>query len=208
MNQVTATRVPVDESDGEISRIIVQARTRPAAFRPLYVEFFPRIYRYCLRRVSVPQEAEDLTSHIFTQALTGLAGFRGGSFAAWLFRIAHNAVANHLRDRRMSIPWDETVELPVEDEMLGRLIDAEERTRLARLIATLPDSERELLALKIAGGLSAKEIGQVIGKNEGAVRVSLHRLVGQLREDWAKAEIAARCATDSPHGNEAEEVAR
>jgi RNA polymerase sigma-70 factor (ECF subfamily) len=71
--------------------------------------------------------------------------------------------------------------LATEDGTLGHLIEAEERQQIARLIAELPEEQRELLALRMAGGLSAKEIGLVIGKNEGAVRVAIHRTIQQLR---------------------------
>lgn len=189
MYEMTAPPIQSDQSFDAINHIVAQARANPAAFKPLYEEFFPRIYRYCLRRVSQPQEAEDLTSLVFTRALTNLATFRGGSFAAWLFRIAHNAVANHLRDRRPTVPLEHNPEsLASPNEILTNLVDAEARTRIAQLIATLPDESRELLALKVAGGLSAREIGQVVGKNETAVRMALSRIVQRLRAAWAEEE--------------------
>ncbi len=165
---------------------VARARTDPSTFKVIYEEYFSRVYRYCLRRVSNPQEAEDLAGEIFTRALANLAGYRGGSFPAWLFRIAHNAVVNHLRSRRITVPIDAPEELPVGDDILAGLIDAEECEHVARLVAALPDETREVLALKIGGGLSAREIGQVVGKSEGAVRVMIHRIVQDLRRDWAK----------------------
>lgn len=189
MYEMTARRVQSNESMEEVAQTVERARANPAAFEPLYAEYFPRIYRYCLRRVSCPQEAEDLTSLVFTRALANLSNYRGGSFVAWLFRIAHNAVANHLRSRHHTIPLEDAAEISESgDEMLGRLIDAEERQRLARLIAALPDESRELLALRIAGGLSAKEIGQVVGKSETAVRMAISRIVRQLRVAWEQEE--------------------
>src|SRR5579885_2275763 len=84
----------------EETALLACARSNPACFAPIYERYVPRIYRYCLRRVGRPDVAEDLTSVTFTKALLGLRDYRGGSVAAWLFRIAHNVVANHLRDRR------------------------------------------------------------------------------------------------------------
>jgi RNA polymerase sigma-70 factor (ECF subfamily) len=182
---MTAESLLSQEKD--MAPIVERGRADQAAFKPIYEEYFPRIYRYCLRRVACPQEAEDLTSLVFTRALDHLSTYRGGSWAAWLFRIAHNAVANHHR-RPPTVPLEETERSTEGDEALGRLLDAEERERVARLIARLPEEQRELLALKIAGRLSAKEIGQVIGKSEGAVRVMLHRTVQQLRMAWVEEE--------------------
>jgi len=84
---------------GDEAAILARARADPAQFAPLYARYFPRVYRYCLRRVGDPTEAEDLTSAIFTGALAGLGGYRGGSFAAWLFQIAHHAVVSQRRTR-------------------------------------------------------------------------------------------------------------
>ncbi len=177
-----------NELHQELTQTIERARADPAAFRPVYEAYFPRIYRYCLRRVGCPQEAEDLASQVFTSALAALADYRGGSLAAWLFRIAHNAVANHLRGRRVTVPL-EGIDRPDEgDEMVERLVDLEERQCVERLIAALPDDQRELLALRVAGGLSAKDIAQVMNKSEGAVRVAIHRIVQQLRLSFAREE--------------------
>ncbi len=187
MYELTA-QAPPEHSLAEVVQAIEQARANPAAFQPLYEEYFPRIYRYCLRRVTRLEEAEDLTSVVFTRALANLSQYRGGSFAAWIFRIAHNAVVNHLRGRRHSIPLEEIETLSDGDEMLSGLVKVEEQQRVARLIAALPDEDRELLALKVSGGLSAKEIGLVIGKSEGAVRVAIHRIVERLRAAWTKEE--------------------
>lgn len=165
----------------EMVQAVARASASPAQFKPIYDEYFPRIYRYCLRRARSPEDAEDLASLIFSRALAGLEGYRGGSFAAWLFRIAHNSVANYWRDHRGTVALEQVESVATEDGTLGHMIEVEERQQIARLIAALPEEHRELLALRMAGGLSAKEIGQVIGKSEGAVRVAIHRTIQQLR---------------------------
>jgi RNA polymerase sigma-70 factor (ECF subfamily) len=106
--------------------------------------------------------------------------------AAWIFRIAHRTVANELRDRRPVrsldfFPLVETQNPTMSETVLDAVILTEERQRLTRLLASLPAEQRELLALKAAGQLSAREIGAVLGKSEGAVRVALHRTIQQVR---------------------------
>ncbi len=168
---------------------LMHASATPADLQPIYEQYFPRIYKYCLRRVGSIQEAEDLTSVIFSRALNALPGYRGGSMAAWLFRIAHNVVVNYFKSRRATIPLDQVeADAAPADELIAHLVRAEERQRLRQLVAQLPDEQQEMLALKLTGGLSAKEIGQVIGKSEGAVRVAIFRIVQQLREAWAQEE--------------------
>jgi RNA polymerase sigma-70 factor (ECF subfamily) len=165
----------------EMVQAVARASANPAQFKPIYDEYFPRIYRYCVRRARSSEDAEDLASLIFSRALAGLESYRGGSFPAWLFRIAHNSVANYWRDFHGTVALEQAESAATEDGTLGRLIEAEERQQIARLMAALPEDQRELLALRMAGGLSAKEIGQVIGKSEGAVRVAIHRTIQHLR---------------------------
>ncbi len=162
-----------------------------AHFAPIYEQYFGRIYRYCVRRVGSVEEAEDLTSVIFTRALVSIAGYRGGSVAAWLFQIAHNAVVNHLRSRRTHLSIDDAeIDLVADHPApLDNMMRDETQQALRDLVATLADEQQNLLALKLVAGLSAAEIGQVIGKNAGAVRVELHRVISKLRARYDELEL-------------------
>jgi RNA polymerase sigma-70 factor (ECF subfamily) len=172
----------------EEERQIALAKTNLSAFAPIYEHYFPRIYRYCLRRTGQAQQAEDLTSLVFTRAMAGLNGYTQGSFAAWLFRIAHNAVANYRRSLRPQVSLEAVSDTEQDwlaedsaENTLESLAAWEERAQIGRLIAALSEEQQELLALSVAGGMSAKEVGQVLGKSEGAVRMALHRTIGQLK---------------------------
>ena len=162
-------------------------------FVPLYERYFPRIYAYCLRRVDHAQEAEDLASHIFTQAMSNLDQYRGGVVAAWLFRIAHNTLINHSR-RRQPLPLDEMPEVIEWNDPADALIKAESHERLRQLVARLPVEQQDLLLLKVVGGLTADEIGAVVGKSAGAVRVALHRIIRQLQQHYEETEGGIRYA--------------
>jgi RNA polymerase sigma-70 factor, ECF subfamily len=171
----------------EETSILEKARLNPMDFAPIYERYFLRIYRYCLRRTGQAEEAEDLTSLIFTRALHGLNTYHGGTVAAWLFQIARNATINHLQKKgRHSLPLTEETGLPGQsgEDTLERLINLESQQHLARLVATLPEDQRDLLDLRFAGSLSAKEIGTILGKSEGAVRVGLHRIIQRLRTSY------------------------
>jgi RNA polymerase sigma-70 factor (ECF subfamily) len=153
-------------------------------FAPLYDRYAPRIYLYCLRRVGSAHEAEDLTSLTFTRALGALGDYQGGSVAAWLFTIARNTIIDHYRERRTSRVPLEHVEDVLPDAHLPpveQVIHAERCAHLRALIATFSDDEQELLASSISGELTSKEIGAVMGKRPGAVRMGLHRLLKRLR---------------------------
>lgn len=184
---VLVSPLPDDEPS-----LVRQAQRNPADFAPIYERYVGRIYGYCLRHLGDPTEAEDLTSLIFTGALRGLRGYRGGSVQAWLFRIAHNALMTHFRQKRRTPPLTHTLdrtEAPQEN-VLTTLIKAEQHTRLAALVARLPLEQRELLVLRVDGELSAKEIGVIIGKREGAVRVALHRILAGLRSELSSGETS------------------
>lgn len=180
----TATDEAIAEEE---ARLLRRTQSCSAEFAPLYERYFLQIYAYCLRRVGRTEEAEDLTSSIFARALSGAAGYHGGSVAAWLFRIAHNAVIDYLRRNHPSLSLDATLVGVTThtggwlDPTLERIVDTEARALIARLIAALPEEQREILALTVAGELSAREIGLVIGKSEGAVWTALHRITRRLR---------------------------
>ncbi len=166
-------------------------------FELVYERYFLRVYRYCLRRVRSPQEAEDLTSTIFARALAHRRDYRGGSAAAWLFRIAHNTVVNHVsRPRPVSLDaLGDTAPAPAAGaapDVLDQIVQQEDRVRLRALLAALPPQEQEILALKLTARLSAREIGQVVGKSEGAVRAAVYRVVQRLRQAWAAGEEGSR----------------
>lgn len=161
--------------------LMAAARTDIQAFTPVYERYFPRIFAYCRRRVNTLTEAEDLTSRIFTKALTHLHTYRGGNVGAWLFAIAHNTLVNHYRSRRPSVSLDDIDIAADSPEPLEHIVAAEETALLNQAVAKLPPEQQDILMLKLVGQLSSAEIGEIIGKKPGAVRVEIHRIMQQLR---------------------------
>ena len=164
-------------------QMLEEAKQDTAQFAPLYERYLPRIYGYCLRRTENREEAEDLCSQVFIRAIQGVHTYKGGMVSAWLFRIAHNVVANHYRSKRKTISIEQ-VDLPSEIHV-GNDLEAEEDQRiLAEIIHKLPEDKRNLLALMLDGGLTSDEVGEVLGKSAGAVRVEFHRIVKRLRKQY------------------------
>jgi RNA polymerase sigma-70 factor (ECF subfamily) len=180
--------VPTEEA-----AIVRAAQSDPAAFAPLYARYHARVYRYLLARTASAEEAADLTQQSFVQALDALPRYRerGLPFAAWLFRIARNAATSAQRQRRPTVDWEllpEAWRASSADDPEQAVLRQERLDHLRALLATLTADERELLALRFAGGLSAREIAPLVGKREGAVKRRLTRIIQRLREHYDDAD--------------------
>jgi len=167
--------------------LVERAKTDPAAFGVLYESYVNRIYNYIYYRVGNKHDAEDLTARTFHRALDHIENYvnQGAPFSAWLYRIAHNLVANWHRDQsRRKIISLEDIKLRIQrrdgpDEMaeLG-----EEKDQLLVAIRRLPHDRQQLLILKFVEGMSNAEIGQVMSRSEGAIKSLYHRTLLALRE--------------------------
>lgn len=167
--------------------LVERAKTDPAAFGILYECYVNKIYNYIYYRVGNPHDAEDLTARTFYRALDHIDRYvnRGAPFSAWLYRIAHNLVANWHRDQsRRKIVSLEDIKLRIRrrdgpDQMAEH---REEKDELLTAIRRLPDDRQQLLILKFVEGMSNAEIGKVMGRSEGAIKSLYHRTLLSLRE--------------------------
>lgn len=157
------------------------------AFGQLYERYVERIYNYVYYRTGNTHDAEDLTARVFQRAMNHIQKYtdRGLPFSAWLYRIAHNLVANWHRDRsrKQEIPLDEMPILPTKGEHPERnLVRSQEQDSLLRMIRKLPAERQNLLILKFVEDLSNAEIGAIMGRSEGAVKSLYHRTLLALRD--------------------------
>ena len=161
--------------------LIDAARTDPRAFAVLYHRHVSAVYRFCYRRLGTKEAAEDATAQVFTNALAGLGGFRGGSFQGWLFAIAHRVVVDEVRRARSDVPLmvaSTTIDpRPGPEEVV---IDAEASRAIRAVLAHLPPEQRHVLELRLAG-LSGVEIAVALGRSHGTVRNLQHRTLVRLR---------------------------
>jgi RNA polymerase sigma-70 factor (ECF subfamily) len=179
------------EDDDQILALI--AKRDSSAFGELYERHVTSIYRYVYYRVGNPEDAEDLTARVFMRALKHVNTYndRGVPFTAWLYRIAHNVVANYHRDnsRHPSVPLDEMeLHSAHHDDADTNIDSARERERLLRAIRQLPEDRQQLVVLKFVEQLQNAEIGQIMNRSEGAIKSLYHRTLVQLREILDKSE--------------------
>jgi RNA polymerase sigma-70 factor, ECF subfamily len=184
--------VPIEgpnDAAGDDLALVRAARLDPAAFGALYDRYYVRVYRYLRARAASDDDAADLTQQAFLKALDALPAYRerGLPFAAWLFRIARNAAIDHHRRQRPTTDLAAcSALLPAGDDPEGSIIHGERLQRLRQLVDGLEPDKRELLALRFAGGLSSREIAEVVGKSEAAVKRQLTRIIALLREQYGE----------------------
>ncbi|MGE5141423.1 MAG: sigma-70 family RNA polymerase sigma factor, partial [Rudaea sp.] len=187
----TTSPVPAAPADETEQQLIERAKTEPAAFAVLYERYVDRIYAYIFYRTGDAREAEDLTARVFYRALAHMPEFnqRGAPFAAWLYRIAHNLLANWRRDRgrHPELPLDDLLGLHARDlSPLVQAENAEDQRALLEAMRRLPPERQQLLILKFVDDLSNVEIGQILGRSEGAIKSLYHRTLLSLREELVK----------------------
>lgn len=167
--------------------LVEQAKQDPEAFGQLYEHYLDRIYVYVFQRTGNCQDAEDLTSRVFQRALDNVHRYKdqGFPFSAWLFRIAHNLVANWHRDqsRRQTVSL-EKLDLSADHRQNPHSVAEQTNFRelLSSAIGRLPPERQDLLNLKFVERMSNAEIGEVMGRTESAIKSLYHRTVIALRE--------------------------
>ena len=173
------------------SQLVQWARDDTRAFGELYERYVRKIYNYVYYRTGNHQDAEDLTSRVFYRAMGHIDRYtdRGVPFSAWLYRIAHNLVANWHRDRgrKKVVPLDDYF-VGDDDgfnapESSAELAEAEDL--LLESVRELPAERQELLVLKFVERLSNAEIGEVMNRTEGAIKSLYHRTLLSLRDTMA-----------------------
>jgi RNA polymerase sigma-70 factor, ECF subfamily len=164
-------------------RLIEAAQSDPSRFAELYESNFHRVYAFVARRVNSRDEAQDVTAEVFHQALRNIGRFqwRGVPFAAWLLRIAANALADRWQHaaRGVEVPTDEAQM----ENQAGRAESAEveRRAMLFQLVDRLPADQRLVIMRRFVDQKSIREIAQELGRSEGAIKQLQFRALETLR---------------------------
>ena len=164
--------------------LIEAAQSDPGRFAELYENNFHRVYAFVARRVNDRDEAQDVTAEVFHQALKNLGRFqwRGVPFAAWLLRIAANALADRWQRnaRGREVAAEEIQEDPPESA------EVERRAILFQLVDRLPADQRLVIVRRFVDQRSVREIAQELGRSEGAVKQLQFRALETLRSQVRK----------------------
>jgi len=151
------------------------------AFDRLHAEYRERVYAFALKRMRDPAEAEDICQDVFIQVLRCIGSFEGrSSLLTWIFGVTHHQICRRLRRRRLesySLDAPEVAEVAGSDVPVDRQVDA---SRLLDGCARVLDeqvsaSQQEIFHLRYADGRSTREIAEVLGKSNQAIKISLFR---------------------------------
>jgi len=171
-------RMAVNRVDPHARQTVERARAGDeAAWRELFDEHYPRLFKFFRSRVDSDATAEDLAAETFTEAVRGLPRFRWRDrpFGAWLFGIARNRLRMHYRSRRVHAELPEEIGYARDDYLEIDIRDALERIE--------PD-HRLAIELRYLLGLSGEEAAAAMGRSHGAFRALLHRATAAFKREY------------------------
>ncbi|HMJ24854.1 MAG TPA: sigma-70 family RNA polymerase sigma factor [Pyrinomonadaceae bacterium] len=181
----------------EERRLVEAAQRDPARFADLYESFFELVYSYVVRRVPSRAEAEDLTAEVFHRALRSLPRFKwtGAPFAAWLFRIAANMIADRAkraaREHGAGVVGETAA---ATGQAQTNIEEVERQARLFRLVEALAEDQRRVILMRFVEEKSIREISQALQRSEGAIKQLQFRALQNLRKELTTEDTEKRTA--------------
>lgn len=167
--------------------LIEAAQADVSRFGEVYERFFEVVYAYVARRMRDRSTVEDVVSEVFRRALANLSRYKskGAPFAAWLFRIAANLIADRARREAKFSALEDDANLISQDlakDSQSSLEDVERRAQLFRLVDGLPEDQRRVVTMRFAEEKSIKQIAENLQRSEGAVKQLQFRALQSLRQ--------------------------
>jgi len=182
---VAGTYILRSEADvNDDSELVIQARTDRAAFVELYRRHYDAIFRYCAHRLFNRATAEDITAEVFLKMIENFHHFRGteAQFRNWLYRIATNAVNNHLRrtDRRNRLFT--VIRRHGDNQNADSEASAEKLALLKKAVLSLKPRYQSIIILRFFENMKMIEIAEVLDSSPGTVRSQLARALAKLQK--------------------------
>ena len=165
-------------------QLIADARSDPVAFAQLYRRHYDAVFRYCVHRLFERQTAEDVTSAVFLKVIENFGRFRGSErdFRNWLYKIATNAVNEHLRKTARQNALLKTASEHVNGKVSDCGDSFEKLAPLKQTVLALKPRYQTIITLRFFENLKLTEIAEVLGSSPGTVRSQLARALAKLRK--------------------------
>jgi RNA polymerase sigma-70 factor, ECF subfamily len=156
---------------------------RSSSFDAVYDYFLPKIYNYLYYRTGNRQNAEDLCSTTFLKAFEHLQSFDAGkgTFQSWIFKIARNTLIDHFRTKKASFQIDEALNLKSRTNIESELDSKLAIEQVCAYLTNLNDEQRDLVLMRVWDDMSYKEISEIVGKSESAIKMSFSRIMTKLK---------------------------
>ena len=154
-------------------------------FAEIYDAYVNKIYRFVYYRTNHKETAEDITSVVFMKSMNKISSysFEKGTFSSWLYKIARNSVIDYYRSKKDVDDIDDFWNLG-EDNNLDRRVDANMKLdEIKEYLKKFSDEQREIIIMRIWDGLSYKEISEITGKNVGALKVTVSRILKKIKNE-------------------------
>ncbi len=178
-------------SDEQLARLFIETQQN-VYFERLYERYCDKVYRKCLSFTKDASKAEDLTHDIFLKLVVKLGSFKEqAKFSTWLYSITYNHCTDHIRSasHRNEVYRDEGWErIESMDDNLAEIAEMEAQ-RLKQALEHMPPDERSLLLLKYQDDVSIREIAEMNGLTESAVKMRLKRSRDRLRKYYMESAI-------------------
>ena len=180
----------LDKNREDERRLVESAQRDRARFSELYEEYFELVYAYIARRTHHREEAEDLTAEVFRKAFEHLPRFRwtGAPFAAWLFRIGSNLIADRAKRSAREGIQDSQSASPATQAQQNEVEMAERLAGIFRVVGELAEDQQSVIVMRFSEEKSIREIAEALGRSEGAIKQLQFRALENLRARLTKIE--------------------
>ncbi len=159
------------------------------SFGEIYQLFYKRIYRYCLVNLNYDEQlSQDICQETFLKAwksIKSFSSFEGGSFQAFLFRIARNLMIDHSR-KKSEISLENFGDIEDKKDHEEDLDRETEQAKVRKVIENLDEAEKQIIILRYFEELSTSEVAKVLNIKDGALRVRIHRVLKKLKDEMVK----------------------
>ncbi len=181
----------MDRSDTALA--VACQRGEKDAFGVLYDRYIERIYRFVYYKTFNKDVAEDITSAIFLKAFERISGFNAsrGQFAQWIYGIARNAVIDHYRTTKPTKDIEDIFDLGTDERTEAKLDAVRTLENVEKYLKTLNPRQREIVTLRVWDERSYREIAEIVGGTEDAVKVMFSRTIRDLRQKLGPGALVA-----------------
>lgn len=174
-----------DKNSEMLLGLVIRAKKgHEEALTSIYNLYFEKIYRFIYYRVGHKEIAEDLAEDVFLKAFSKISGItEDGAFEGWLYQIARNKVIDYYRDKKQTVALEDIENtLEYESNIVDVLELKEQQKIFLKLLKELAPEQQKVIKLKFLENLANSQIGTMLGKSEGAIRVIQHRAISRLQE--------------------------